>query len=651
MSADSTGSYERLRHPKKGWPILVKLIGVVVPILGCLYILRVHTYLGISLYPQQFGGLILGLLLVLSFVLKPATKSNRQDVVPWYDIIAVIITFALTFYLAFLYPTEAGLHLSYIKLHKVILGALAVIAVLEATRRLVGWPLVILVIVSILYGRYNEALPGQLAAAGIPWDRLAVSLFLDPGAMLGIPMTIGTTMLFGFLLFGSYLMLCGGGEFITDISLALMGKYRGGPAKVAVVASGLFGTLSGSAVANAVTVGMVTIPMMKKAGYKPEFAAAVEGAASAGGTIMPPVMGATAFMMAEFLGITYAQVCIAAAVPAVLYYMCLLMQVDLEAAKSGIKGLAKGQLPSATKSMAKGWLTAIAIFVLMYSLFVSGLTPERSALYGAASVLICSFLGKETRLNFKRFISGLEFTTTTMLEVITVCAAAGLIIGVVMQTGIGTQMSTMLVDLSGGNVMVLLILTAVVSIIMGMGMPGIISYILLAVLVVPALIELGVNPLASHLFIIYYGVMSFITPPVCIAIYVTAAIAGTSINKAGLRACLLGITAYLVPFVIVFDEGLVLSGTAMGVAWSVAKAVPAFMLLAVVVEGYFLARLSIVKRILACAGAAALLIPVSHWTGWVANLAGLCIAILLLVHELHRKRHRPSFQLEHTTQR
>jgi len=645
MSTDAAGTAERFRHPKRGWPELVQALGVLVPILGCLYILRVHTYLGISLYPQQFGGLILGLLLVLSFVLKPATKASRTDIVPWYDIIAVIVSFVLTFYLAVLYPTEAGLYLSYLKPHKVILGVLGIVVVIEATRRMVGWPLVILVIVFVLYGRYNESLPGQLAAAEIPWDRLAVSLFLDPGAMLGIPMTIGTTMLFGFLLFGSFLVLCGGGEFITDISFALMGKYRGGPAKVAVVASGLFGTLSGSAVANAVTVGMVTIPMMKKAGYKPEFAAAVEGTASTGGTIMPPVMGATAFMMAEFLGITYAQVCIAAAIPAVLYYMCLFVQVDLEAAKMGLKGLPREKLPPLVKSVTKGWLTAIAIFVLMYSLFALGLTPERSALYSAFSVLICSFLKKETRLTVRRLISGLQTTTTTMLEVITVCAAAGLIIGVVMQTGIGTQMSTMLVKMSGGNVMLLLIMIAVVSIIMGMGMPGIISYILLAILVAPALIEVGVNPLTCHLFIMYYGVMSFITPPVCIAIYVTAAIAGTSINKAGLRACLLGITAYLVPFVFIFDEGLVLSGTPMSIVWSVITAVIACSLLALVVEGYFFSKLNVVKRILACVGAVALLIPVSHWMGWLANLLGLCIAISLFVHELRVRRHRLALDL------
>lgn len=638
MADPSPEAGERVRQLSGAWRTLARAIALSVPVIAALYVLRVHTYLGLALYPQQFSGLILGLLLMLTFLVKPATKSSPQNSVPWYDIVAILACAVITWYLAVLYPSEAGMHLSYIKPRKIILGALAILLVLEATRRLVGMALVVLAATFILYGRYTELLPGPLAAIGIPWDRLTVALFLDPGAMLGIPLTIGTTMLFGFLLFGSFLVLCGGGEFITDLAFALMGRYRGGPAKVAVVASGLFGTLSGSAVANAVTVGMITIPMMKKTGYKPEFAAAVEGTASTGGCVMPPVMGATAFMMAEFLGISYADVCIAAAVPAVLYYLCLFMQVDLEAGKLGLQGLPAAQLPPLLKTLKKGWLTAVGIATLVLDLFVWGLTPERSALYAAAAVVAGSFLSRETRLTWSQFLSGLERTSTTMLEVITVCAAAGLIIGVVMQTGIGTEVSLMLVQLSGGSVIALLLLIAAVSIVMGMGMPGIISYILLAILVAPALVQSGVNPLAAHLFIIYFGVLSFITPPVCIAIFVTASIAGTSINKAGLRACLLGITAYLVPFIFVFDPGLLWKGSPLTIFWAIVTAMVACALLAVVIEGYFVSILSVAKRVFAAVAVCALLVPAGHWSGVVANLIGLAAAVALVAYELRAKR-------------
>lgn len=629
---------ERFRKPKGIWARWVKFSSIGVPILGCLYILQVQVYLGLPIYYEQYGGLVLGLVSALAFILKPATRISRQDVIPWYDALFAVISLVIGFYLGIFYPEVGGLYVGYITFHKVVLGAIAIILLLEATRRLVGWPLPILTILFILYGRYTEFLPGPLATAGLSWDRIATSLFLEPGAMLGLPLRIGVTMLLGFLLFGAFLVKCGGLEFITDISSFIMGKYRGGPAKVAVAASGLFGTLSGSAVANAVTIGIVTIPMMKKTGYKSEFAAAVEGVASTGGVIMPPVMGATAFMIAEFLGVSYAKVALSAAIPAVLYYVCLYIQVDLEAAKLGLKGLPGAERPPFLKTIMNGWMIIVPICALVYTLFFWGLTPERAALYSTVPIIVGSFFVKGKGLTLKSFISGLEDATRGMLEVVVICATSGLIIGVVSLTGVGHLFSNILLSLFGGNVLLLLVSAAIVSIILGMGMPGIIIYILQATLIIPALLKFGLDPMASHLFIMYYGIMSFITPPVCLAIYVTAAIAEASINRAGIRACFLAISAYLVPFVFIFDQGLLLQGSLIIILWSTTKALVLCLLLAVTLEGYLFSTLNTAIRVL-MGISAALLLLVPLW-GEISAVIGLFVAAILFINELRMRQTR-----------
>jgi TRAP transporter 4TM/12TM fusion protein len=615
----------RTRQPK-AWAIPIKVICLLVPLLGVCFILRVQITLRLAIYTEQYCGLIMGLLLTLCFITRPATKKSRRDTVPWYDIIGSTASLAIGAYLGFFYQTQADVYISIMEPQKIVLGLIGVILVLEATRRTFGWPLLVLAVAFILYGRYTESLPGLLSTSGTSWNRLFIALLLDPGAMLGIPLQIATIMLLGFMLFGAFLLLCGGGKFITDFAFSIMGKYRGGPAKVAVVASGLFGTLSGSAVANAVSIGMVTIPMMKKAGYTSEYAAAVEAVASTGGCLMPPIMGAIAFLMAELLGISYAEVAIAAAFPAILYYVCLFIQIDLEAGK--LVG----------KTIKRGWLTGIGFSVLVYSLFISGLSPESSAIYATAAIVIFSLLTKETRLSFRSFLSGLETTTRTMVDVVTVCAAAGIIIGITMMSGIGLLLSTVLLKITGGNVFLLLLLVAIISIFMGMGMPGIVSYVLLATLAAPALVKSGLNPIAVHMFIMYFGLMSFITPPVCIAIFVTSSIAGTaSATRAGFRAMGLGVTAYLVPFIFVYDKGMLLLGPLGEIINCIVMGFMACLLLAVAIEGYLFDRLNVLKRVLICGAALFAIIPA--W-GWVSDVIGIAIILPIIANELRLRKTR-----------
>lgn len=589
--------------------ILTKISLSMIPVLGTFYVTRVPEYLGLAIYKEQYLSVILTLLLISTFLAIPVTKTASRAKYLWFDLSLIILSLIVGGYVALFYPQIIPT-LGYIVTSRTILSAIMIILLLEAARRLVGWPIVIIGVVFVLYPAYAYLLPGVLNARMIPWHRVLTYLYLSPGALFGIPAAVAGTIVFGFIFFGRLLFSTGGGKFLSDVALALMGRYRGGPAKVAILASSLFGTLSGSASANVAMTGIVTIPLMKKTGYKPHVAAAIEAVASTGGLIMPPIMAATAFIMAEFLEIPYPKIAISAFIPAALYYVAVFSQVHLEAVKEGLEGLPPEDLPSLKKVIREGWIYLIPAAVLLYCLFGLYLRPATSALYAVGATALVSLFRRETRaIIISQAWTILADTGRGLLEVGIICSIAGLVIGAISLTGLGLSLSDALVTLSGGNVMVLLVLAAIGAVILGMGMPVTATYIMLVVLIAPALIQLGIEPLAAHLFIMYFGVMSFLTPPVAIAAYVAASIAGSEPMRTGFTGVRLGIIAYVVPFVFALSPSLILLGPIESVLFTVTTALLGTVFLSIAFVGYLFDNLGILKRIWFAIGALGLIAP------------------------------------------
>lgn len=621
----------KFRHPKGFAGVLGKTTLGIIPVVGTFYVTHVPEYLKIAIYKEQYLGFVLSLMLISTFLTVPATKSASGERLPWYDAVLAALAMITGGYVVIFYP-EIIPTLGYLMTHRIIMGGIMIILVLEAGRRLVGWPMVCIGVLLILYAAYAYLLPGVLNARMIPWGRVLSNLYLSPGSLFGIPLSVVGTIVFSFIFFGRLLFSVGGGKFLSDIALALMGKYRGGPAKVAIVASSLFGSLSGSASANVAMTGIVTIPLMKKIGYRPHMAAAIEAVASTGGLIMPPIMAATAFIMAEFLDIPYPTVAISAFIPAVLYYVAVFAQVHVEAVKEGLKGLPPEEIPSLKMVIRKGWFYLIPAAVLLYCLFLLYMQPSTSALYAVAATALVSLFKKETRkIVCSEACTILQDTGRGMLEVGIICAIAGFVIGSISLTGLGLSLSDALVELSGGNVLILLFLAAIGAIILGMGMPVTATYIMLVILIAPALIKLGIEPLAAHLFIMYFGVMSFLTPPVAIAAYVAASIANSDPLLTGFAGVRLGIIAYVVPFVFALSPSLILIGSPGDVLLHVITALLGTVVLAVSFAGYLFDRLGTVKRILLAIGALLFISPRA-----VAALIGLVIIVPIFFWELRK---------------
>jgi TRAP transporter 4TM/12TM fusion protein len=484
---------------------------------------------------------------------------------------------------------------------------------LEASRRLLGWPFLSILLLFLFYALFSFLFPGGLYGKGVSWSRLANFLYLDPQGVLGVAIQVAATIVFAFVFFGQMLFKTGGGDFFNGLATSLMGRYRGGPAKAAIIASSLFGTMSGSAVANVVTTGTVTIPLMKKTGYSAHFAGAVEATASSGGQIMPPIMGAAAFLMATFLGIPYFKVAISAAIPAVLYYMALLIQVDLRAAQKGLKGLPREAIPKVSIIFRKGWPYLIPFLVLIYTLFF---------------LMLVAFLRKESRPNLRQVLTILKETGEGMLEIGVICSAAGIIIGVVSLTGLGFTFSQTLVNLAGGHTFFLLVLAATGAVILGMGMTVTAAYILMVILIAPALTQLGIDPLNAHLFVFYFAVMSFLTPPICLAVYAAASLAGADMMKTAYQAIKLGIAAYIVPFLFAYHPSLLLTGEIINIIHSTVTAMVGISLIAIGVEGFLFRELNWVKRLLLIIGGLGCMIP-----GWESDMIGLGIGIPIFIWE------------------
>jgi TRAP transporter 4TM/12TM fusion protein len=566
---------------------------------------------------------------VLTFLAYAASPRRRRRL-SVLDVGLVLAGIACCGYLLveYDYVVARELYITPITPIEWVLAPLTVLLVLEAARRTNGWPLPIVAMSFLAYGFLGPYMPGMLRHRGIPLHKLVDQLYLTVEGIFGIAIAVSATFVFLFILFGAFLEKSGTGEFFIDLSKAMVGHMRGGPAKMAVVASGMFGTISGSAVANVVTTGTFTIPLMKRLGYSKDFAGAVEAVASTGGQIMPPVMGAAAFVLAEFTGTPYLQVCIYAALPAILYYLAVGIMVHFEACKVGIHGLSRAELPSLKRVLWFGWHLCLPLIGIVAFLF-NGYTPLLAGFYAVILSVAISMVRKATRMGPRKILAALEAGALNALPVAAACAAAGIVIGVVNLTGLGLRFSSIIISASGGHLLPALFLTMFASLILGMGLPTTPAYVIQAALAVPALVNLGVPVIAAHLFCLYFAVISAITPPVALAAYAGASISGGSAMTTGFIATRLGLAAYLVPYMFVYGPALLTIGRPTEVALAATTAALGVVGLAAAGEGWLLGRAPAWERVLLLAGALLLIKP-----GWKTDVAGLALLAIPLLNQL-----------------
>lgn len=557
--------------------------------------------------------------LTLIYLLYPARKSwSRKKMNPADVVLAALSVFA-TLYLVVEYDQlvlRAGLNTS----TDIMVGLLGTILVFEAARRTVGWPMITVALVFLIYAFAGPYMPGIMAHRGVSFDELISHLYFTTEGIFGVPMGVSSTFIYLFILFGSYLEATGLGKFFIDLANALAGWAIGGPAKVAVLSSGLMGTVSGSSVANVAGTGSFTIPMMKKLGYRPSFAGAVEAAASTGGQLMPPVMGAAAFLMAEFVGVPYIDVVKAAVIPAILYYTGIWIGVHYEAKKYGLKGTPREELPKFGALLAEKGHLAIPLIIIVY-LLVTGYTPMRAALYAIGLTIVCACLRKNTRITFKDFVNGLITGSKSVLGVLIACATAGIIIGVVTKTGVGLKMATALLDLAGGKLLPAMFFTMITSLILGMGVPTTANYVITSTIAAPALVQMDVPVLAAHMFAFYFGIVADVTPPVALAAYAGSGIAGANPMKTGVNAAKLAIAAFIVPYIFVLaPELLMINATAGTVIMAMFTAILGMWGLSLAMIGFCQHKLNILQRIVFFIGGLCLIIP-----GTMTDTAGIAI--------------------------
>lgn len=556
---------------------------------------------------QRAIHLAFGMFLV--YLLYPSKKAWRHDhKLHFIDVVLAIIGAATPIYIVMNYDNiiaRGGL----INNVDFYIGIVGVLLVVEAARRVVGIPIVCVVLLFVAYAFSGPYLPGALAHRGLNLNDLITHLYYTTEGIFGIPLGVSSTFIFLFILFGAYLESTGLGQFFIDIANAIAGWARGGPAKVAVLSSALMGTISGSSVANVATAGAFTIPMMKKLGYEKNFAGAVEASAATGGQIMPPIMGAAAFLMAEFMGIPYIEVVKAAIIPAILYFTGVWLGTHFEARKKDLRGMSRDQLPKIWEVFKEKGHLALPLAVIIY-LLVSGFTPMRAALLGIVMTIVAAMFRKSTRLSVAQMLQGLENGARGVLGVLTACAAAGIIIGVVTATGVGLKLASTLIDISGGVLLITLAMVMVTSILLGMGVPTTANYVITSTIAAPAIIQLGVPLLAANMFVFYFGIVADITPPVALAAFAGAAIAGGNPIKTGINATKLAIAAFLVPYMFVLNPVmLMIDATPLSVATTIVTSVIGMVGVSAALIGYYIVKTAWWERILLFVGGLCLIDP------------------------------------------
>ncbi|MFC1798278.1 TRAP transporter permease [Thermodesulfobacteriota bacterium] len=610
----------------------IALFFPLIAILGSIYYLFHFRPFDIVFVDQGYLYYLISFLLPLVYIYLPAYRKASYDRVPWYDNLIASIAFAIPFYL-FLNAFEIGWKAWEVAppTHVVPLSLIFIIVVIEGIRRAAGLVVAMLCTFFSIYPLFAMHMPLPLTGLNLPWNRIVSFHAMGPEGIIGVPMRVLGSIVIGFLVFAVALQIVGGSKFFLNLALAALGNVRGGAAKVSIFASALFGSISGSVVANVLTTGAFTIPAMKKSGYPPRYAAGIEACASTGGVLMPPIMGATAFVMAEFLGMPYRHIIVTAFVPSVLYYLALFMQVDAVAAKAGLKGIPRESLPSIRQTLKDGWFIIVGMAVLLYVLLVA--VREAQAPYIAAAVMIAlAMISKKTRLRPGSVIKFLEGNGKVLCELLAINCGIGIIIGSLVLTGAAMGLSGGILRLAGGNLYLLIAFGFIASLILGMGLTITACYVLLALLLAPALIEGGINILAAHMFVMYCGMISFITPPVCVASFTAASLAGAQPMKVGYLAMRLGIAIYFIPFFFVLNPALILQGSPLETLQTISTCLLGVIFISGAMEGYILklGKVNIFIRPLFFLGGVLLGFPnsLTDFMGIITIVLSICVVLV-----------------------
>ena len=628
---------EEISHQYEPESRIRKLAGVFSLIFGVLALVfsAFHIYTAgfgtLQAYKQR--GVHLAFVLPLIFLLYPSQRRKKMDRPSLFDLLLACLGAGIIIYALYVVD-EVNLRGGVATTTDLIMGGMTILLLLEAARRSIGWELPIVAIGFMLYTLFGNHIPGMFGHRGFSFSSLSYHMYLTTDGIFGIPLGVSATYVVLFIIFGVFLGETGVGKFFNGISLALAGRSPGGPAKVAVFASGFMGTISGSAVANVVTTGTFTIPLMKKIGYRPHFAGAVEAVASTGGQIMPPVMGAAAFVMAEFLQTPYLRIMVAAIIPAILYYFSAYMQIHFRAKKQGLKGLPPESLPRTVQVIKEGGYSIIPIIVLVV-LILKQFTPMYAAFWSIIASVIVGFYKRETRVNLPKLYRALRNGAQSAISVAVACAVVGFVIGSVGLTGLGSTLTENVIGLAGGSLLLVLIFTAIASIILGMGLPTTACYIIASIITAPIIIKMGIPDLAAHFFVFYFAVISMVTPPVALAAYAAAGLAGGRPSQVGWAAFKLAIAGFILPFVIIYAPDILIIGSKnlLNTFWVAFTTFIGILSLAACIEGYFFTEARWYERVFFLVGAVLLIKP-----GIITDVGGFALFGIAFLNQYRRKQ-------------
>ncbi len=616
----------------EGTPKIIVNILLALLALFCIYDALFST----GLVQQARLGLFVGLLVILGFVVYPVKKGvQRVNHIPWYDIIIILLTAFAFAYFVINAKSLVEMRISKYQWYHIAIAVIAILSVVELTRRCVGLPIICVAAVFIIYALFFYQ-SGQLEFLK-RFQNLLKTLFYSTEGILSTPINVCAKFIAVFIIFGAFLERTGISDFFIDLANCAVGKYSGGPAKVAVISSALCGMVSGSSVGNTVTTGSVTIPMMKKAGYKGEFAGAVEASASTGGQIMPPIMGAAAFLMAEFVGVPYSNIVVRAILPAILYFAGIFMSVHLEAKKLGLQGIPKELLPKFRILMKKCFLL-LPLIVLVVFISTNRMTIQKAAILAIALAIIVSLLNKDNRISIRKIFDALSSGAQSTISVAAACGMAGIIAGCITMTGLASVLKAAVIAASGGSTILALFMTMLCCIVLGMGVPTTANYCIMASTCAPILVEMGIPMIAAHMFVFYFGIVADITPPVALAAYAGSAIAGSKPMKTALNATKLAIAAFIIPYIFALNPAMLFVDTnAFEFILIVITSAVGMFGVSMGLEGYFSGKLIWPLRVIVIAGGLALIYP-----GVLTDVIGLVvvggiIAIQVILSKRHGK--------------
>ena len=617
-----SGAISTRQRQLKGWSAqLVRWIAIGMSLF------QLYTgYFQFTAMNQRVPHVALGFILI--FLVYPMSSKSRKDRLSLDSVIAASIILICGVYVMFTWFRKMGAMGLEVPLYELIMGGIFIILLIEGTRRALGLAFPMIAVLVLVYARFGEIMPSLFAHKNYGVDRIISSMFITADGVFGMLAGISATFIFLFILFGALLREAGGGEFFINFAYGICGRFRGGPAKIAVVASSMFGMLSGSGTANVAGTGQITIPLMKRSGYPPYFAGAVETVSSAGGLLMPPIMGSAVFIMMEIIGVNYLVIIKASIMMAILYYLGLFLMIDIEAQKIGLVGLKQEEIPPLKKTLKEGWHFFIPLLVLIYFLGIERSSVTRAALWANVSIPFVAMMRTKTRMSLSKILTGLEKGALTAAPVVAILSLGGIVVGMITLTGLGLMLSSILIELSHGSLFLLLFMTMIASIILGMGVPPVAAYIILAILVVPALIRMGVYPLAAHLFVFYFGTIAGITPPMAPDAFVAAGIADSPMMKTALTACRLAIVIFILPYIFVYNNALLMIGNFWQIIWVALTALLGVFALAAAVQNFMSKKLPFLLRIVLFGTSFSLIFP-----GLKTDLLGILLLFSIILYQ------------------